>query len=103
MTTICPSCGSGKVRRTQSDESYVCDDCGWKGTKESLVSVKLPNDQHTLTIEQDQVVDFQVLVGGGAGVARLQRVYPGVQKAPERPSSANAPKKPAISSCACDR
>ena len=58
-TTICPSCGSGKIGNNlgETDDGHrFCDDCGWKGGKSQLITVPLPKDSMSLDASNDRAL-----------------------------------------------
>lgn len=59
MTTICPSCGSGKVSPHQdNNEVHECAECGWVGQARQLVQVPLPKNPNSLEINENRALDI---------------------------------------------
>lgn len=60
-TSICPKCGSGKVRiqMVDSDDARAeCTNCDWVGTRKDAVSVELPKNPFSLDVDQDRALEI---------------------------------------------
>jgi len=57
MTQLCPACGSGKIDTAEGDQAE-CLDCGWKGSKTSLLAVPLPANPYSMEINQDRALEM---------------------------------------------
>lgn len=66
-TSICPSCGSGKVVAVLGRavdkigieaHKMCCQDCDWEGTNRELLQVPMPERPNSLDISPDQALEL---------------------------------------------